>query len=173
MKTSLAAIMLSNLFVALAGIGATPEEYFGPLTSVDQVSVRVSFDCDLGIELQQGTPLIEVDSDRAAQFERTLLAAACERFQQGGIAVSEASSNVVMFCVVGGSFHTSKGKATRAYLVQSEVCLADDNGCVVTRAVLGVSDESRLQDRLVEATVRIVNDFVDGKARWQQSRKPR
>src|SRR5262249_5784656 len=150
---------------------ATSMRNIGPLAEVDEVSLDVLWGNSLGIATDLGTPLFDADNKRAAEVKSTVLGSVSAHLRKGGVQVVSKSDNAISLGFFGGKFETSGCPTKNFFMVQVTVCLHGQDRCNPERTILGVVGDAGLAQSLTDATLEAVDEFIEQRAAYRQTRK--
>ena len=163
-------LAISGLLVAQS-VFATSTRDIGPLADVDEVSLDVLWGDSLGIGNDRGTPLFDTDTTRAAEVKAAVLTATSAHLRKGGLQVVSKSDNVISLGFFGGKFDAGGCPTKNFFMMQVTVCVHGQERCFPERTILGVVGDAGLAQALTGATLEAVDEFIDQRAAYRQTRK--
>ena len=146
---------------------ATSLRSIGPIAEIDQLSVDTMRGDSLGLASDRGKPVFGTDFARVERLEAEMKAIATEQFKAGGVQVLDGSENVVILKLFGGTFRGSGNESSVFFMLQVDVCLAQEVRCSPERAVLGVAGDSQVENSVLEAVLEVTKDFVEKRSAYR------
>jgi len=146
---------------------ATSQRAIGPIADIDQIAVDTMRGDSLGIPSDRGQPIFGNDFARVERLEAKIKAVASNQFKAGGIEVIEKSKDVVIFKLFGGTFTGSGNDPRVFFMLQVDVCSAQEQTCSQEWTFLGVSEESMVEQAVLEAVSEAAKGFVDQRSAYR------
>jgi hypothetical protein len=117
--------------------------------------------------------LYGADVARASEVRAILLRTIRDQLRGAGLRINDAARPSIRIGIFGGKFPAAGDTPKNFFMVQGEECVSRNERCAQGRTVLGVADDSKLQEQLVNATAGVIEEFLARQAQWRQSQEGR